>query len=283
MSNIFSGLITALITPFKDGKISWHAVDKLLDHQIDAGVAKIVLAGSTGEGVTLSEDEKLELFEYAASYDKRLQVIASISDSSTSRAIEFASKVSKVGVKALMCTSPSYNKPNQRGIYEHFRNIHDNTDLPIMLYNHPGRTGVNITVETIVALAKLPRIVAIKDANSDFSRVLDLYEKAPDLYFLAGDDVSVLSAMANGAKGLVSVMSNLEPARMKKVIDHCFKNDFTTALQQLRELFELINLTSIDVNPVPIKYLCSKNELCEEEVRLPLVIMEEGAKREFKL
>ena len=269
---LFSGLITALITPFKNYAIDFASLDKLINHQIEGDIKSIVVAGSTGEAPTLSMEEYVSLVKATIeSSQGKLNVIAGCSSSSTKNSVEMAVEAEKLGAAGLMCSPPPYNKPTQGGIYEHFKMIHDNTNIPIMLYAAPGRTGVDFTDDTIMSLAELPRITAIKDCGGDLERPLRIMRKLGDkVSVLSGDDPITLSYNAQGAKGLVSPISNLFPKAIKQVQDLWANGNHAKALELQIQLLPLYQALFSETNPIAIKYAASLLGLCEAELRLPL-------------
>lgn len=269
---LFSGLITALITPFKNYDIDFASLKKLINHQIDGGIKSIVIAGSTGEAPTLLMEEYVTLIKAAIELSKgKLNVIAGCSSSSTKNSVEMAMTAENLGAVGLMCSPPPYNKPTQEGLYQHFKNIHNNTNIPIMLYAAPGRTGVDFTDDTIIKLAELPRIIAIKDCGGDLERPLRLISKIGNkLSILSGDDPITLSYNAQGAKGLVSPISNLFPKEIKQVQDLWAKGNHAKALELQIKLLPLYKALFSETNPISIKYAASLLGLCEAELRLPL-------------
>jgi 4-hydroxy-tetrahydrodipicolinate synthase len=268
MTHPFHGLITALITPFKDDAIDIASLEKLLDHQKKGGVKAVVVAGSTGEAPTLSNSEYSTLIENALKCG--INIIAGCGSSSTRLAIDMALTAEKLGVSGIMATIPGYNKPTQEGLYRHFKAIHDATNLPIMLYTVPSRTGADFTDETIYRLGSLPRIVAMKDAGSDIERPLRISTMLPDFAILAGDDANTLAFYAQGGSGIVSVASNIAPSEINKMCRSWETNHMQDALALQRTLLPLYKAMFVETNPVPVKYAASLLGLCYPEVRLPL-------------
>lgn len=269
-NNLFYGLITALITPFKQGMIDTVALKTLLDYQSSHGVKNIVVGGSTGEISSLDLDEYELLIKSAISFAKNVNIIAGCGAGSTKTAIKMAQIAQKSGVSGLMCTVPTYSKPTQEGLYFHFKAIHDATTLPIMIYTVPSRTSIDIDDNTIFRLASLPRIIAMKDAGVDIERPLRISKYLPDFNILAGDDSSVGAFYAQGAKGLVSVTSNIAP---KIILDICNKlknGEYNSAMQLQHSILELHHAMFVETNPVPVKYAASLMNMCDSEVRLPL-------------
>jgi 4-hydroxy-tetrahydrodipicolinate synthase len=270
---MFKGLITALITPFKDDKIDVDSLKKLLEHQIKYDVNGIILAGTTGEGTTLTKDEYLFLMSTAVEISgKHIPIIAGYTPSSTKAAVDMAIEAEKVGVQGLMCTLPPYVKPMQNGLYAHFKAIHDSTSLPIMIYAAVSRCGVNISDETIVNLSKLGRILSIKDCGADIERPLRLSTMLNENFTsMTGDDSFSLAYNAQGAKGCVSVAANIMPGLCKELQNHWDNGNFTEALKIHQKLLPLYKALFVESNPIPVKYAASYLGLCSPEIRLPLL------------
>ena len=230
MSDLFKGLITAIVTPFEGDEIDFASLEKILEYQIANQVRAIVVAGSTGEGTSLNIEEYKSLLKAAVEFtQKRISVIAGCCSTDTRIAIEMAQAAEQIGVEGLLCTVPPYTKPSQEGLYAHFKLIHDTVNLPIMLYSVPSRTAVDLTDDTIIKLSKLPRILALKDADRDLERPLRLRSRLKDNFnLLSGNDEIVLSYNAQGGVGCVSVASNIAPRLCKELQDACQKGDFIT-------------------------------------------------------
>jgi 4-hydroxy-tetrahydrodipicolinate synthase len=265
----FHGTITALITPFKNDELDLDALAKLIEHQIKGGIKAIILGGSTGEGVTLSIEEYFAFISEAITISRgRLKIIAGCSSSSTKAAISMLSGAERLGVDAIMCMTPPYNRPSQEGLYRHFKAVHDATNLPIMLYTFPPRTGVNFDDETILKLAQLPRIVALKDF--DVERTLRLSVKLPSFALMSGDDMNALTNLVHGGSGIISVVSNILPVEVDAIQEAWDKNDTRLALTLHQKLLPIYKALFVESNPVPVKYVASLMDLCSPEVRLPL-------------
>lgn len=269
---MFKGLYTALVTPFLHEKIDIDSYHKIINAQIDGGVNGIVIGASTGEGVTLSFDEYVALLKVAVQYKDKIKVVASITSASTFVSIKMAHAAQDIDVSGLMCITPFYNRPPQRALIEYFTDVHDATSLPIMLYAVPSRTGVDFTDDTIITLAELPRILALKDACGDLLRTLRLKNKIrKDFNILAGDDIAVLAQMVHGASGVVSVVSNVLPQKMSSLVKMASDGKFADALELLRSIYPLLTSMSLDVNPITVKCAMSLVGLCSKEMRKPLV------------
>jgi 4-hydroxy-tetrahydrodipicolinate synthase len=281
----FRGTYTALITPFRDDRIDAPAFQALIERQIAAGITGIVPVGTTGESPTLDMDEHIEVIRLAVEFAAgRCQVLAGTGANATKEAIELTQAAEKLGATGTLQVCPYYNKPSQEGLYRHFKTIAENTGLPVMLYSVPGRSGIEIGVETTARLAaNCANIVAIKEAGGSVERVNQLFQAVPaDFGILSGDDPLTLPFMACGAVGLVSVASNLVPEVLVKLVQTCLDGDFTGALAQQKQFYPLFRgLMSLDVNPVPIKTAVALQGHCNEELRLPLAPLTDAAKAQL--
>jgi 4-hydroxy-tetrahydrodipicolinate synthase len=281
----FGRLVTAMITPFTpDGAIDWRQVTELVEHLIRTGTETIVVAGTTGESPTLTHEEKLELFRRVSRQaDGRVKVIAGTGSNNTEASIRLTKEAEEAGVDGVMLVGPYYNKPSQEGLFRHFQAIAEATSLPVMLYNVPGRTGMNISVDTMVRLAELDNVVAIKEASGDLSQVTELASRLPDrVAVYSGDDKLLLPILAVGGVGVVSVASHLVGPQLREMMDAFFAGDVRRAArihQKYHPLFEGLFITS---NPVPVKYAMHLKGLCEPTVRLPLVPPTEEQRRHIQ-
>jgi 4-hydroxy-tetrahydrodipicolinate synthase len=267
MRNVFSNVITALVTPFANGNIDFDSLDKIINYQIINNIKSIVVAGSTGEGTSLNSQEYQELIRVSVTYSQKISIIAACNHSSTSKAIEMAQQAEKLGVCGLMLTTPYYSKPTQEGLYRHFAALHDATNLPIMIYSVPSRTGVDFSDETIFRLCQLDRILAFKDAGNDLERPLRILHKTNKLEIFSGDDARALAFNAQGAKGVVSVASNLVPQKIIEVQDLWLQSKHLAALSKQSKLLPLYRALCLESNPVPIKHAMEILKLCSREVR----------------
>lgn len=267
----FKGIITALITPFKDNKLDVQTLEALISRQIEAGIDGIVIGGSTGEGSSLSNEEYYELISAAVEYSsKRIPIIAGITAIGTAPAVAKVKKLCKLGVDGIMCTTPHYIKPEQEGLYQHFKVINDASILPIMLYIHPGRTSCDLLDNTLLKLASLDKIVAVKDASADLERPLRVLPLCDNLNLLTGDDSKLLAYNANGGKGCVSVIANILPKICKKLDTLWSVGNIQEALKIQQKLTPFFTAVFLESNPIGIKYCASKLGLCNKEIRLPL-------------
>ncbi len=275
----YQGLYTAIVTPFKNGVVDYDAYKALIEAQIAGGVDGIVPMGTTGESPTVSTEEHLEIIRKCVEFVAgRCQVIAGTGANCTAEAIEMTKAAAAMGVDGTLQVCPYYNKPNQEGVYQHFKAIAEATDLPIMLYSIPGRSGIEIAVETVARLAAdCPTIVAIKEAGGSVERVNQLVQALPaDFAVLSGDDGLTVPFISCGAVGLVSVTSNIAPAEMKSLVDAAMSGDGKKALELQKKYYPLMKgLMSLDVNPVPAKAALALRGDISWEIRLPLVPLAE--------
>jgi 4-hydroxy-tetrahydrodipicolinate synthase len=276
---MFRGTFTALVTPFRDNSIDVSAFEELIEAQINAGITGVVAIGTTGESPTLSGDERAQVIRLAvARANKRCLVLAGTGSNSTHHAIAETRTAEKLGVDAALLVAPYYNKPSQEGLFRHFKATADGTSLPIMLYNIPGRCGVDILPETVERLAKECRnIVSIKEASGSVERVGELRRRLPETFtILSGDDSLTLPFMAVGAAGVVSVASNLFPSDVCALVRACEADDLKTAERLHRKFLPLFKDLFIEPNPVPVKTALGWRGAMSPEVRLPLVEMSEA-------
>ena len=275
----YQGLYTAIVTPFKNGQVDYDAYKALIEAQIAGGVDGIVPMGTTGESPTVSTEEHLEIIRKCVEFVAgRCQVIAGTGANCTTEAIEMTKAAAAMGVDGTLQVCPYYNKPNQEGVYQHFKAIAEATDLPIMLYSIPGRSGIEIAVDTVARLAAdCPTIVAIKEAGGSVERVNQLVQALPaDFAVLSGDDGLTVPFISCGAVGLVSVTSNIAPAEMKALVDAAMSGDGKKALELQKKYYPLMKgLMSLDVNPVPAKAALALRGEISWEIRLPLVPLAE--------
>ena len=275
----FKGNFVALVTPFRDGKIDFDAFGTLIEEQIAGGVAGLVPCGTTGESPTLTFDEHVEVITQAIAMAKgRVPVIAGTGSNSTEEAISLSQRAEAAAASALLVVAPYYNKPSPEGLFQHYTKIADNTELPIIVYNIPGRCGVEISSETILRLAEHPHIAAVKEATGKLQHVSEL-RKGSDLAILSGDDAMALPVISLGGSGVISVLSNLEPSRMSKLLAFALEGDFDNALVLHDELFPLMDaMLHLAVNPVVIKTAMAIRGKIREEFRLPICPMDASAR-----
>jgi 4-hydroxy-tetrahydrodipicolinate synthase len=268
---VFRGVATALITPFKYGAIDYTALDKLIEMQISGGVSALVIGGTTGESATLDEGERRELYKYA--YERvagRVAVILGVGTNDTRASVKYTEMAQEIGCDAVLAVTPYYNKGTFSGVESHYLAIADSTDLPVILYNVPARTGVNLTFEQLEHLAKHKRIVAIKEASDSADRLVTLAAFGEDLQLYAGNDSQIYTVLSLGGVGVISVVSNLLPVYTSRICDAYFEGKAAESLKMQLDLLPLINALFSETNPTPIKYAMSSRGLCKNELRLPL-------------
>ena len=273
---MFRGTFTAVVTPFRNGNVDFSALEKLIEAQIAAGITGIVAVGTTAESPTLTHDEKHEIIERTIKIAKgRCQVIAGAGTNSTRDSIEGAKFAEKAGADGALLVAPYYNKPSQEGLFRHFKAIAEATKLPVMLYNIPGRCGVDIGADTVVRLAQTcPNIVSIKEASGSVDRVAELRRRLPEKFtILSGDDGLTLPFMSVGAVGVVSVASNLFPVELCSLVRACGSGDFKSAETLQRKMGGIFKDLFIEPNPVPVKTALAWRGAISFEVRLPLCEM----------
>lgn len=273
----FHGTHTALVTPFRNDEVDDAALVKLIEHQIAGKVDGIVPVGTTGESPTLSTEEHIRVIARSVEVArKRVLVIAGTGSNSTCEAVHLTQEAEKVGADAALLVAPYYNKPSQAGLIAHFSKIADSTKLPIILYSIPGRCGIEIAVDTVAALAKSkPNIVAIKEAGGSADRVNQLRQAVPDSFtILSGDDGLTIPFMSLGAKGVISVASNLIPGEVSAMVRAANEGHFGKAEALHHKYFSLYRDLFIEPNPVPIKFALARAGMMTADVRLPLVGMQ---------
>ena len=275
---IFTGAATALITPFKNGVIDYDAYGKILEAQIEGGISALVVAGTTGESSTLTDEEHREIIRYAVEkVAGRVPIIAGTGSNDTSYAIELSKFACSVGADALLLVTPYYNQATQNGLYEHFKAIAESCDKPCILYNVPSRTGCNILPDTAARLADIDNIVAIKEASSDISQIAELAAKCGDtLDIYSGNDNQILPIMSLGGKGVISVLSNVLPAETSEICSKFLSGDIAGALELQLKYLPFINALFSEVNPIPAKAAMARLGRCENTLRLPLTPMSEA-------
>ena len=277
---LFKGVITALITPLRDGNVDEAAFRRLLERQIAAGVHGVVPMGTTGESATLHLEEHKRVVEQCVEIAAgRIRVIAGAGSSATDKAIELTRFAKTVGADGALVVTPYYNRPSQAGMQAHFEAVADAVQLPILLYNVPGRTGVDLSNETVAALAAHPNIVGIKDASADVARASWMRANIHGAFdLISGDDSSYLGYAAHGGVGVISVTSNVAPEAMVALYDAIQAGDFAVARSWQERLIGLHKALFLDNSPSPAKYALARLGLCEEEVRLPLSLTADAVK-----
>lgn len=277
---LFRGAITALVTPFRGGALDEGALVALVERQIAGGVLGLVPVGTTGETATLTHAEHRRVVEMCvATAAGRVRVIAGCGSNCTAEAIELVRHAKAVGADGALVVTPYYNRPSQEGLYAHFAAINDAVELPVVLYNVPSRTSVDMTLETVVRLSRLPNVVGIKDATGDLARPsLMRLACGEDFALLSGDDGSALGYVAHGGHGVISVTSNIAPQACARQMDRALAGDFAAALELQDRLIGLHRALFLDSSPAPAKWALERLGLCTGEVRLPLTPCADAAK-----
>jgi len=280
---MFKGSITALITPFKNGEIDFPAFESFVEWQIEKGTHAVVPCGTTGESPTLSHEEHISIVKRCVDLVKgRIPVIAGSGSNSTKEAIHLTQAAKDAGADAALIVTPYYNKPTQDGMYAHYKAIHDAVSLPILIYNIPGRCVVDMTIDTMSKLAKLPNIVGVKDATGDLYRPLATRVAiGSDFCQLSGDDGTAAAFLAQGGMGCISVISNIVPDLCSKLQESWIKKDFVTFNAIRDALAPLSNDVFCETSPAPTKYAISTLGLCRDEVRLPVLPATEEAREKI--
>ena len=276
---MFTGAMVALVTPFQDGEVDFDTLEELVEFQLDGGIDALVPVGTTGESPTLSHDEHMEVVERVVKAAAgQVPVIAGTGSNSTAEAIEYTAYAKSVGADGSLQVTPYYNKPTQEGFYRHFKTIAEAVDIPIVLYNIPGRCGAGMTPETIARLAELEGIVAIKEATGSLDQASEIAMRC-DLTIISGDDSLTLPLASVGGQGVISVVANVVPSDVKAMTDLILEGDLVSARQWHRKLFALAkNMLGLATNPIPIKAAMAMLDMASEELRLPLVGMDDEKK-----
>ncbi len=277
---MFKGSITALITPFKNGKVDEAAFQSFVEWQIGQGTHGVVPCGTTGESPTLSHDEHMRVVELCVEVAKgRVPVIAGAGSNSTEEAILLTQHAKKAGADAALLVTPYYNKPTQEGLYQHYKAIAEAVDLPLVIYNIPGRSVIDMSVETMARLAEFKNIVGVKDATADLARPLKTrLAMGPDFCQLSGEDATATAFLAQGGVGCISVTSNVAPKLCADMHNAWMAGDYARCFQIRDQLMPIHDVMFIETNPAPAKYAVSLLGKCEPTVRLPLVPASAGAR-----
>ena len=274
MRRAFTGVGTALVTPFtRSGDLDEAAVRRLARRQIDAGIHFLCPCGTTGENPTLSDAERLRVVEIVVEEaNGKVPVLAGAGGYDTREVIHTAGEMARRGVSGFLSVTPYYNKPTQEGLYQHYRAFAESTPLPIVVYNVPGRTGVNVEVATLARLAQIQNIVGVKEASGNVSQMCEICRAVPtEFIVLSGDDALTLPLMAVGGHGIISVASNEIPAEMVAMVQHAERNDFAAARAVHARILPLMTVNFVESNPGPVKAAMAAMGLIEETFRLPMV------------
>ncbi len=277
---MFQGSCTALVTPFSNGTVDEDAFCRFVEWQIDEGTHGLVPVGTTGESPTLSHDEHQRVVELAIKTAAgRVPVIAGAGSNSTAEAIELARHAKKVGADAVLVVTPYYNKPTQEGLFQHYKAINDAADIPIIIYNIPGRSVIDMSVDTMRRCYELKNVIGVKDATADLSRVSQQRLAMGETFNqLSGEDATALGFNAHGGHGCISVTSNVAPRLCAQFQNACREGDYATALKLQDRLMPLHDVLFIETNPGPAKYALSRLGLCSDETRLPLCPISDATK-----
>lgn len=277
-NTIFTGMATALITPMTKTGIDYESLGRFIDFQIDSGINALVVMGTTGENATIEYDDQKEVIRYTVErVAGRVPVIAGTGTNNTTHVLENTKNACAVGADAVLVVTPYYNKATQNGLVQFFTTIADASDVPVILYNVPGRTGVNLLPKTVAILAEHPNIVGVKEATGNVAQMIEIQTLCGDkIDIYSGEDALTVPMMAMGAAGTISVLSNVMPRECVAMTDACMARDFKTAAQWQCRFMGLINALFSEVNPIPVKAAVSAMGYGEENLRLPLTRMEDG-------
>ena len=280
---LFTGCATALITPFRNGEVDYPALDKLVESQIAAGVNALVAVGTTGEPATMTWKEHLDVIRRVVDVTaKRVPVIAGTGSNSTQEAIDAALYAKMCGADAQLVVTPYYNKTSQEGLIAHFNAIADCCDLPMIVYNVPSRTGINIAPTTLQRICKHERVIAVKEANADVGQALEkLRLCGEDAVFYSGNDDLIVPLMAMGFKGVISVLSNVCPAETAKMAACALNGQTAEAAAMQLKYLPFINALFSETSPIPVKAAMAKLGVCDEELRLPLIPMQDATRQKM--
>jgi len=275
------GCFTAMVTPFTgDGKVDYNALKNLVNWQIDCGITGLVPCGTTGEGVVLNADEyRKVVITVVEVADGRIPIIAGAGGNNTAKVIELAKLVKEAGADYILSVCPYYNKPSQEGLFQHFKAISESSDLPVVLYNVPGRTSVNMLPESTLRLAELDNIVAVKEASANLIQVMEIIKNKPsDFNVLSGDDQLAMHLIASGGDGVISVVANQMPAEISQLVKEALAGNFEKAREIQYKMLNLMNINFVESNPIPVKTSLALMGKINEVFRLPLVKMAEKNK-----
>jgi 4-hydroxy-tetrahydrodipicolinate synthase len=281
---MFSGAFTAIVTPFKDGRVDEAAFRKLIRFNLDGGISGIVPCGTTGESPTLSHDEHKRVVEIAVKeVAGQVKVIAGTGSNSTEEALELTSHAKQVGADAALMVSPYYNKPSQEGLYRHFKTVAETTDFPVVLYNIQGRTAINIENSTVQRLSRVPNIVGVKEASGNILQMSEVIRLCgPDFDVLSGDDQMAFPLMALGGKGVISVVTNIIPDKMSSLVKTMLEGNIAAARKLHFEIYELCQALFIETNPIPVKAALALMGKIQPEYRLPLCELSAASQDKLK-
>ena len=278
MTPRFSGSMTALVTPFRDGRIDREALERLVEYQIDNGTSALVPCGSTGESATLTHEEHAQVVSLVVQFARgRVPVIAGTGSNSTAEAISLTRAAKEAGADAALLISPYYNKPTQEGIYQHYKQIAAATRFPLIVYNIPGRTASKIEAATVARLAEVDEVIGLKEATGSLDEVQEVIRRCGDaIEVYSGDDTLTLPIMAVGGVGVISVVANVLPKQSAEAVGAARRGDWDTARRLHYRLLPVMRALFLETNPIPVKAAVAMMGLCRDELRLPLVPMTEA-------
>jgi len=281
---VFTGTSTAIVTPFRNGKVDYKKLGELIDFQIAAGTAAITINGTTGECSTMTLEESTATIDFCVKHvNSRVKVIAGTGSNDTQSALFLSQAAEKSGADALMMVTPYYNKTTQRGLVKHFTFLADRVNIPIIMYNVPPRTGMSFTADTYIELSKHPNINGVKEASGNFTLIASTLASCGDSFFFwSGNDEDVVPMMSLGAKGIISVFANIAPDVVAKMTKHCLDGDFKSGSEILLKYFDLISALFIEVNPMPVKAALNLMGMDVGEPRMPLCDLAPGNLEKLK-
>lgn len=281
---MLSGCLVAMITPFRDGEIDEPALRELVRFHLRNGTDGLVPCGTTGESVTMTEDEQLRVIQIVVEeVNHKIPVVAGTGTNSTAKTIKMTRSAQKVGADGALLVTPYYNKPTQEGLYRHFEAVAKATDLPLLLYNVPSRTSVNMAAETTARLAKIPTMLGIKEASGSMDQVSQIVENVrSDFAVLSGDDSLTLPMLALGGVGVVSVVGNIAPSAMSELVRAYLQGNVARARELHYQLFDLCRAMFIETNPIPVKTAAGILGMCSSDLRLPLTPMSEANRQKLE-
>lgn len=282
---LFTGTATALVTPFGNNGVDYNMMERIILRQLDAGIKALVLCGTTGESPTLSDEEKREIFSFCKSLvGNRALLIAGTGSNDTRHACALSETAENAGMDALLVVTPYYNKSNAKGLVAHYREISENVSIPIILYNVPSRTGVNIPIEVYQELSESENFIGVKEASGSLQTALDIRLSCPkDFYIWSGNDDLTVPLMSIGAQGVISVASNVAPTEVKTMTDAALSGDFKHAARMQMELMPLIKALFSDVNPIPVKQAMKEIGFDCGKCRLPLAAMSDEKIKKLRI
>jgi len=279
---MFSGSMVAIVTPFREGEIDYQALERLIEFQIESGTDVIVPCGTTGESATLSHQEHDRVVEFVVEkVNKRVGVIAGAGSNSTREALRLTKHAQEAGADGALVITPYYNKPTQKGMILHFSKLAEETDIPLVLYNVPGRTGIRLFPETVAELARLKNIAAIKEACGSVDQVNQILNLC-DITVISGDDMLTLPMMSVGAKGVISVAANVVPKEISQMVHAALENRWEEAREKHFHLYDLFQAMFIETNPIPVKTSLAMMGKINEEFRLPICRLSDADREELK-